>query len=62
MVSIRAPSREGAIAEDSKQGFTRVSSLVSANLVFSDVKELKVTLENGASAWGSRGDKMAVTK
>ena len=54
-VSIRAPSREGAIAEDSKQGFTKVSSLVSANLIFVDVKDLINALKNGATAWGSRG-------
>ncbi len=54
MVSIRAPAW-GAIAGDSTQGFTRVSSLVSANLGFGDVKELILALENGATAWGSRG-------
>ncbi len=37
------------------QGFRRGSSLVSANLILGGVKELNITLENGATAWGSRG-------
>ena len=53
-VSIRAPAW-GAIAGERRLMVARLTSLVSANLVFGDVKELMVALENGASAWGSRG-------